>query len=112
VARVGLKNVLTGHGSTLALVGLLATIIVAFRKLTFSRQAYRQCTKRRLSGSPRFNQDGGNCRSGIAVFVQDVSGATNTDRGAISERENEWRRIFFALLCVGGGLFYLAGLKR
>jgi hypothetical protein len=62
--------------------------------------------------SENCNQNGGDCGSSIAIFVNDVSSATDAYRGGISERENEWWRIFFCLFSLSCGLFLYAGLKR
>jgi hypothetical protein len=66
-----------------------------------------------LGGLPQCESECGdkgrsNGGDGVAVFVKDMSGATDTDRGVISERENEWWRIFFCLLALGCALFLYA----
>jgi hypothetical protein len=67
-----------------------------------------------LRGPPQGESENGDEYSGngsreLAIFIKDVDGASRADSGTVSERERDGWRIFLALLCIGGGLFYLAG---
>jgi hypothetical protein len=58
--------------------------------------------------SEKRNENG----SEVPIFVNDVPSAPRANGNRIGDHESEFWGGFFALFCVVGGLFCLAGLKR